>query len=383
MSLFSRIGAALRSALTPSTAARSGPTTGRRSGTTSAESSPGQAGPSATIEIDPQRIGSVRMTYSPSRDGAPDPGEIVWTWVPFEERDGRGKDRPVLVVAAEKGGTYLGVQLTSKAHQGNAEFVPIGSGEWDSAGRPSWVNIDRVFRLHPAGCGGRPRGCPCGPSRWCPPGCASGTAGADPSSAYSSTRCRRPCPALCTRAGVQADGRGRGEVERFRATVDRHPHRLVCQHQQILGQAVRLRPEQPGGREVEDAVGGCRIEIELGAAAGGKDRQPCARQLVQQCGRVRGPGYRQVEEAARGRPDRLRVERVDGVAGDDDAVGSRRVGEPDDGPGVAGIVGLDQHGDQLRRAGQYVAHGRPADGCSGRRCPAGDRVGQRRSGASR
>ena len=71
--------------------------------------------------------------------------------MPFEERDGRGKDRPVLVVAAEKGGTYLGVQLTSKAHQGNAEFVPIGSGEWDSAGRPSWVNIDRVFRLHPAG----------------------------------------------------------------------------------------------------------------------------------------------------------------------------------------------------------------------------------------
>ena len=91
------------------------------------------------------------MTYSPSTDGAPDPGEVVWTWVPFEERDGRGKDRPVLVVAAESGGTYLAVQLTSKAHEGNAEFVPIGSGEWDSAGRPSWVNIDRVFRVHAGG----------------------------------------------------------------------------------------------------------------------------------------------------------------------------------------------------------------------------------------
>jgi hypothetical protein len=91
------------------------------------------------------------MTYSPQRDGAPDPGEIVWTWVPFEERDGRGKDRPVLVVAAETGGTYLGVQLTSKPHQGDAEFVPVGSGGWDSSGRPSWVNLERVFRLHPAG----------------------------------------------------------------------------------------------------------------------------------------------------------------------------------------------------------------------------------------
>ncbi len=91
------------------------------------------------------------MTYSPSTDGTPDPGEVVWTWVPFEERDGRGKDRPVLVVAEERGGTFLAVQLTSKAHTGNAEFVPIGSGKWDSAGRPSWVNIDRVFRLHAAG----------------------------------------------------------------------------------------------------------------------------------------------------------------------------------------------------------------------------------------
>jgi hypothetical protein len=41
------------------------------------------------------------MGYSPETDGAPDPGEIVWTWVPFEEDDGRGKDRPVLVVAVE------------------------------------------------------------------------------------------------------------------------------------------------------------------------------------------------------------------------------------------------------------------------------------------
>ena len=58
------------------------------------------------------------MTYSPSTDGAPDPGEIVWTWVPFEENDGRGKDRPVVVVATETGGTVLAVQLTSKAHDG-------------------------------------------------------------------------------------------------------------------------------------------------------------------------------------------------------------------------------------------------------------------------
>ncbi len=165
MSFLSSLGEALRSALAAAVkaptrrrpASTTGPSTPTRKSPTRAPApadgapSPGQTGRNATVEIDPATVGAVRMAYSPSRDGTPDPGEIVWTWVPFEERDGRGKDRPVLVVAAEKGGTFLGVQLTSKSHQGDAEFVPIGSGDWDSAGRPSWVNIDRVFRLHAAG----------------------------------------------------------------------------------------------------------------------------------------------------------------------------------------------------------------------------------------
>ena len=76
---------------------------------------------------------------------------MIWTWVPFEERDGRGKDRPVLVVASEPRGTVLAVQLTSKDHGGERDFVPVGTGRWDSQGRPSWVNLDRVFRVHPGG----------------------------------------------------------------------------------------------------------------------------------------------------------------------------------------------------------------------------------------
>src|SRR6201989_1431434 len=75
-----------------------------RSSRADAEVLPGESGPDATEEVDPHRIGPVRMSYSPQTDGAPDPGEVVWTWVPFEEHDGRGKDRPVLVVAARAGG---------------------------------------------------------------------------------------------------------------------------------------------------------------------------------------------------------------------------------------------------------------------------------------
>ncbi|WP_255368660.1 type II toxin-antitoxin system PemK/MazF family toxin [Agromyces sp. CF514] len=113
--------------------------------------SPGQAGPSATVEVDPKGLRRVDLAYAPSPDGQPDPGEIVWTWVPYEERDGRGKDRPVVVVAAAGSDTFLAVQLTSKAHEGSRDFVPLGAGAWDSAGRPSWANIDRVFEVHTGG----------------------------------------------------------------------------------------------------------------------------------------------------------------------------------------------------------------------------------------
>ncbi|MFH8798577.1 type II toxin-antitoxin system PemK/MazF family toxin [Streptomyces sp. NPDC017936] len=123
------------------------------------ENVPGRSGPSATTEADPREVGRVRTEYSPAHDGDPDPGEIVWTWVPFEEGDGRGKDRPVLVVAREAAGTFLAVRLSSKRPDAGRSgggrdaraWVPIGSGPWDRSGRDSWVGVDRVLRLHEQG----------------------------------------------------------------------------------------------------------------------------------------------------------------------------------------------------------------------------------------
>ncbi|AXI90066.1 type II toxin-antitoxin system PemK/MazF family toxin [Actinospica acidiphila] len=115
------------------------------------EDTPGRYGLYATVETEPRSVGRVRTEYSPAHDGDPDPGEIVWTWVPFEENDGRGKDRPVLVVARETAGTFLAVQLSSKGRAGDRDRVPIGSGPWDRSGRDSWVAVDRVLRLHEQG----------------------------------------------------------------------------------------------------------------------------------------------------------------------------------------------------------------------------------------
>jgi PemK-like, MazF-like toxin of type II toxin-antitoxin system len=100
--------------------------------------------------------GPLEPEYAPNPDGRPDPGEIVWTWVPYEEDHSRGKDRPVLVVGRD-GRWLLALQLTSRDHDRDAGqeraagrlWVDIGSGAWDSRGRPSEVRVNRVIRVDP------------------------------------------------------------------------------------------------------------------------------------------------------------------------------------------------------------------------------------------
>jgi len=104
-----------------------------------------------TVQVDPERLSNVRLSYAPDRDGAPDAGEIVWTWVPYEENDGRGKDRPVLVIARQSAERVFAVRLTSKAHEGDRDYLAIGSGPWDSRGRESWVDIEQLYSVHERG----------------------------------------------------------------------------------------------------------------------------------------------------------------------------------------------------------------------------------------
>ena len=91
-----------------------------------------------------------RIEYAPDLDGQADPGEIVWTWVVFEDDPTRGKDRPVLVVGRESR-TLLGLMLSSQTHHADdATWVSIGAGAWDSGyedgqAKPSWVRLDRVL----------------------------------------------------------------------------------------------------------------------------------------------------------------------------------------------------------------------------------------------
>jgi hypothetical protein len=104
----------------------------------------------------PGGLAGVDLVHRPQDDGEPDPGEVVWAWVPYDEGDGRGKDRPVLVVG-RRGTDLVGLMLSSQDHDRDAadearhgrRWMDVGRGGWDPRGRPSEVRLDRLLLLPP------------------------------------------------------------------------------------------------------------------------------------------------------------------------------------------------------------------------------------------
>ena len=103
--------------------------------------------------------GVATLEYAPHPDGHADPGEVVWTWVPFEDDPAQGKDRPVLVIG-HHGPYLLALMLTSKDHDHDADdradqarhgrhWFEIGAGGWDARHRPSEVRLDRILQVEP------------------------------------------------------------------------------------------------------------------------------------------------------------------------------------------------------------------------------------------
>lgn len=94
------------------------------------------------------------VSYAPEQDGQPDPGEVVWGWVGFEDDPTQGKDRPVLLLG-RRGPDWLGLYLTSKDHDRDAaqearwgrRWMDVGTGGWDRQRRPSEVRLDRLLVL--------------------------------------------------------------------------------------------------------------------------------------------------------------------------------------------------------------------------------------------
>ncbi|MCC3274837.1 type II toxin-antitoxin system PemK/MazF family toxin [Arthrobacter sp. zg-Y20] len=143
------------------TGIKSRPGPGRRSprpspapspGPKAAPSHPRQAAASGATGYAGDYAGPVSPVYAPRPDGDPDPGEVVWAWVPYEEDPAQGKDRPVLLIG-RNGALLLGLMMTSRDRNNTGSsdprYLDVGTGPWDSKGRPSEVKLDRVLRLEP------------------------------------------------------------------------------------------------------------------------------------------------------------------------------------------------------------------------------------------
>jgi len=93
--------------------------------------------------------GSFTVVYAPEIDHEPDPGEIVWAWVPYEEDPEQGKDRPVVVLgsADDRSPDFAVLMVSSRDRSRDRDWVGIGAGSWDRENRPSFVRLDRLLAV--------------------------------------------------------------------------------------------------------------------------------------------------------------------------------------------------------------------------------------------
>lgn len=153
-------GSAAPSAAKGGSRSGAAPSGSRGPGVRPRPSDPGPASPRPARDVEVYDVvaaGLPDLTYTPREDGLADPGEVVWTWVPYEEDASQGKDRPVLVLSRVRGRLVV-AQMTSKDHDRDAEqearwgryWFDVGTGEWDRRSRPSEVRLDRLLSVAPS-----------------------------------------------------------------------------------------------------------------------------------------------------------------------------------------------------------------------------------------
>jgi hypothetical protein len=104
-------------------------------------STPGTATTHATVRVPAKGF---QVLYAPDLDGDPDPGEVCWAWIPYEDDPKQGKDRPVIVIGRDGDGLVV-VPLTTKPHPERDDEVEVGSGGWDRGLRASYAKVDDVL----------------------------------------------------------------------------------------------------------------------------------------------------------------------------------------------------------------------------------------------
>ena len=98
--------------------------------------------------------------YSPEADGQPDPGEVCWAWVPYEEDASQGKSDRCSYRGPRRrrrgGGDHVVARrMTRNDHDRDAaqeaaagrHWMDVGAGDWDRERRPSEARLRPLLRL--------------------------------------------------------------------------------------------------------------------------------------------------------------------------------------------------------------------------------------------
>ncbi|AGP30399.1 hypothetical protein A606_03740 [Corynebacterium terpenotabidum Y-11] len=86
------------------------------------------------------------LIYAPEMDGQADPGEVVWFRV-VRTKDAEPELRACLVVGRNEH-TLLGMLISSNPeHRTEDNWIPIGTGLWDTKGNKCWVRVDKIVEI--------------------------------------------------------------------------------------------------------------------------------------------------------------------------------------------------------------------------------------------
>lgn len=85
--------------------------------------------------------------YAPDMDGQADPGEVIWVWIQPDLPDYPARERAMVVVGRTQH-ILLGLLISpNPEHAEEDNWIDIGSGGWDIAGRQCWVRLDKILEV--------------------------------------------------------------------------------------------------------------------------------------------------------------------------------------------------------------------------------------------
>lgn len=104
-----------------------------------------QTSKSETVKTSTQQHAQA-VIYTPDMDGQADPGEVVW--VSIRTHKAAPMQLRSALIVGRRHHTLLGMLISSNGeHAAEDNWLSIGAGPWDAAGKEAFVRLDKVLEI--------------------------------------------------------------------------------------------------------------------------------------------------------------------------------------------------------------------------------------------